>query len=317
MLTRLAAAALLAGALAPTLAAQTTLIDFETLTLGDPVSSQFPEVTFSSEPAHGNFVQDIGLSNGKFLCTGPIVGVITCLQDTYVDFSVPVDDLSLLAVEANYPAALGPAARIRVFESGVQTSTVDVFGLGGPGNVPVDLTGFSNVTRIEIFDIVDDPTLENGIGWDDFAFTPVFGAPYCFGDGSGTSCPCANNSPMGSGQGCQNVTGAGGLISASGTPSVAADDLTITAATSPPRTRRCCSWARTRQAGVPGSPSATACCVSPGRRPASRSSSPTPPATRPGAPAWRPSEVGPRETSVRCRSGTATTRAVPARRTPT
>lgn len=49
------------------------------------------------------------------------------------------------------------------------------------------------------------------------------GTAYCFGDGSGTPCPCAN--PGQSGEGCANSTGAGGLLSASGSSSVAADDL--------------------------------------------------------------------------------------------
>lgn len=48
---------------------------------------------------------------------------------------------------------------------------------------------------------------------------------FCFGDGSGTACPCANG---GAGQGCANSGGAGATLSASGTVSVAANNLVLT-----------------------------------------------------------------------------------------
>jgi len=51
-------------------------------------------------------------------------------------------------------------------------------------------------------------------------FTPV-----CFGDGSGATCPCGNSG--GAGEGCVNSTGVGGVLSASGSPSVGADDLQL------------------------------------------------------------------------------------------
>lgn len=50
--------------------------------------------------------------------------------------------------------------------------------------------------------------------------------PYCFGDGSATTCPCGNTG--GTGQGCANGTGQGAVASADGTTSVAADDLVFT-----------------------------------------------------------------------------------------
>jgi len=55
----------------------------------------------------------------------------------------------------------------------------------------------------------------------------VVGSGYCFGDGSGSSCPCGNNG--GAGEGCANSGGTGGLVWASGSDSVAADDLTFSA----------------------------------------------------------------------------------------
>jgi hypothetical protein len=50
---------------------------------------------------------------------------------------------------------------------------------------------------------------------------------FCFGDGSGTACPCAP--PSGPGTGCLNSFGTGGLLYASGANSVSSDAVTLTA----------------------------------------------------------------------------------------
>jgi hypothetical protein len=49
---------------------------------------------------------------------------------------------------------------------------------------------------------------------------------YCLGDGSATPCPCGNPSASG---GCANSTGVGGTMTAYGSVSVSADDLTFSA----------------------------------------------------------------------------------------
>lgn len=56
----------------------------------------------------------------------------------------------------------------------------------------------------------------------------------CEGDGAangGLDCPCGNNGNPG--EGCDNGTGSGGLLSASGTPSLANDSLVLTASQIP------------------------------------------------------------------------------------
>jgi hypothetical protein len=53
------------------------------------------------------------------------------------------------------------------------------------------------------------------------------GTAFCFGDGSGNACPCDPGQAGMPGQGCANSTGQGGRIEASGTPSVAADTITL------------------------------------------------------------------------------------------
>jgi hypothetical protein len=53
------------------------------------------------------------------------------------------------------------------------------------------------------------------------------GTTFCFGDGSGTACPCGNTSPAGQGVGCLHSFGVGGRIAGAGTPSIANDTLIL------------------------------------------------------------------------------------------
>ncbi|MCP3915628.1 MAG: hypothetical protein GY711_08745 [bacterium] len=101
--------------------------------------------------------------------------------------------------------------------------------LNGSTNVGVDVTFLvtdgTNTTVV--------PAMKNGI-FDVLWFEIHVGTgdefqPYCFGDGTGTQCPCSNTSTPGTGQGCANTTGRGGLLIGSGTASIAADDLVLTA----------------------------------------------------------------------------------------
>lgn len=52
--------------------------------------------------------------------------------------------------------------------------------------------------------------------------------PYCFGDNVSIPCPCGNDAAVGSGTGCINSLGTGGLLAASGTASISNDTLVLT-----------------------------------------------------------------------------------------
>jgi hypothetical protein len=56
---------------------------------------------------------------------------------------------------------------------------------------------------------------------------PTCCTPYCFGDGSGTACPCGNASPVGAAAGCLNSAGTGGKLVTSGQPSLSNDSLVL------------------------------------------------------------------------------------------
>lgn len=60
------------------------------------------------------------------------------------------------------------------------------------------------------------------------SFEPSVGATFCVGDGASGPCPCSNTSVPGAG--CANSTGEGATLLASGSASVAADDLLLVTA---------------------------------------------------------------------------------------
>ena len=160
--------------LAATTAAATgqTVINFDNLNNNDVVTNQYPGVTFSSSAGNQNYaINRPGSAHTapNILCSGPIGG-LDCIQDTYIDFSTPVNNLTFWAIEAN---VVGVTAQFNVYENNAFSTTVDLHSSGGKGNMEfVDLTAFNNVTRVEIVNILVAFD-EQGIGWDTFRYYSV------------------------------------------------------------------------------------------------------------------------------------------------
>ncbi len=96
-------------------------------------------------------------------------------------------------------------------------------------SVPPDPFLAGNWVNLE-FLVHGDAVGNTGMGWqvDDVVFGQgLIGTPYCFGDGSGTPCPCGNFGAPG--EGCANSTGVGARLGASGSPSVTLDETRFVA----------------------------------------------------------------------------------------
>jgi hypothetical protein len=161
------------------------IIDFDSLSAGDVVTNQFPQATFSSIAGQENRVDntfDFGpLSAPNYICTADVGGGLNCVNPTIVDFTNPVNNLTFLALGDN---SVGTQATVDVFENGTYSATVPVVVDGDFATIhTVDLSGFSNVTRIEIENITDG----GGLAWDRFEFDVVAqeGLIYFEEDGGG------------------------------------------------------------------------------------------------------------------------------------
>lgn len=156
-------------------------INFDDLAGGTMVTNQYSGVTFSSIAGQINMTHPFsngGTSAPNILCTADANGGVNCLNPTFIDFASPVNGLSFLAVEPN---GEGEVASINIYQNGAFATNLPLIGLGsgggfGAGNVPVDLSSFSNITRIELVGPGGTGQLDgpgNGIGWDNFSYTFV------------------------------------------------------------------------------------------------------------------------------------------------
>ena len=138
------------------------VINFDDLPVGNVVTNQYADATFSCDPGFTNQVTSdwsphtIGtypLSSNGFD------------RNLYVDFPTPVRGLTF---NDGYEDTTGTIGQVRIFQNGQYTTTVPIVGGGHVVVGTVDLSKFINVTRIEIVNITDP----NGLVYDNFSFIP-------------------------------------------------------------------------------------------------------------------------------------------------
>jgi hypothetical protein len=125
------------------------------------MTTQYAEFAiFSSNPGNENYVVEYSgaATHPNILCSGG-QGVPSCIDDTYLDFTVSLEHLDFIAVMQN--SNTGEVAQVRVFENGMPTDTIGINGIGQPGLVAVSLSGFDDITRIEIMSITAPLGLDN------------------------------------------------------------------------------------------------------------------------------------------------------------
>jgi hypothetical protein len=144
------------------------VINFESFPTGTAVTTQYPMATFSSQVDRENRIAfDFDFGTGQYIITAAVGGAVDGVNSTIIDFTSPVNNLSFLALGDN---SAGIQAMVDVYENGV-FSSAEMIAVDGIFLSPdlVSLSGFANVTKIEIWGITDP----GGLAWDQFSFDPI------------------------------------------------------------------------------------------------------------------------------------------------
>ncbi len=107
--------------------------------------------------------------------------------------------------------------------SGSDQTSFQFQGLLAPGTYALSAVASTNAWELQ------SDTIDQGTGSFQLEFTvePTTGLPYCTGDGTGTACPCANDSAPSARVGCLNSQGTGGKLRAQGAASLSNDTLVL------------------------------------------------------------------------------------------
>ncbi len=216
-----------------------TTINFDDLAPGTVVSNQYSGVTFSSDPGNSVVVFPVGSaapSQPNVIGTVDSNGGVNGNLNFNVDFAQPVNDLSFFVVFDN---TAGTAAKIDVFTTTGSPITVDLITDGDITPDLVNLSSFTNITRISVNNITD----EGCFPYDSFQFNvaQVNRAPVAVDDTATTaqntavtilaSTLLANDTDPDSNPlritGISNATNGTAVLNDNGTPGNSADDFIL------------------------------------------------------------------------------------------
>jgi hypothetical protein len=220
--------------------AQTILVDFEQLTTA-------PCAFSATTPLHDELAS-LGV---HFNGPSPIDG--GAVLDTCGNFVVaPHSGVKFLAFNATSSPLMTGGLPIdpETVSFDQRATNVDVWVASGGGQATFQIDAFDGAAQVGSNTLSIGPTwgllsvavpggftsvvLHTNVPiflYDDLSFTlgPVTPATlYCFGDGSGTACPCGNNSPVGGLAGCLSSVGVGAHLGATGSASIASDSVVLT-----------------------------------------------------------------------------------------
>ena len=173
-----------------------------------------------------------GFPSGGLMQT-PLVSLVgqgpfELVLDSTLSMNLLFDEVSITASPDNGLTAFVLADENSFTNDGVQETLVLPIPVGLEGsNINISFNGNATTFGAGGLGWLIDNVEVRGAG-DDGSF--------CFGDGSGTSCPCGNDAAAGSNSGCLNSSGAGAQLIRSGNPSVQSDTLTFNMLGGPPQT---------------------------------------------------------------------------------
>jgi hypothetical protein len=125
--------------------AQQTVITFDEFPVGTIVTTQYPQVTFSSTAGEVVVIRsdyDLGSSPPNYICTSSSLTSdgLDCTGTIILTFKTPADNLHFLALGSN---RTGSVAEVVVYTLGIYAGAVSIPGnalFGTP--IPVDLSSF-------------------------------------------------------------------------------------------------------------------------------------------------------------------------------
>jgi hypothetical protein len=148
-------------------------------------------------------------------------------QGSFQPVNIPIMAGDVIGMYGNTVAAVGATAGMQSYAGVVQQSTM-IMGQ----QVNLNRSGMqfhlgAATSPQGVHDLWSEPTSFN-ITRVEFTYTPSasVSTPYCFGDGSGTACPCGNAGLAGNGC-ASSINANGGNLTTTGSASLASDTLVL------------------------------------------------------------------------------------------
>lgn len=237
-LHRTAVIAAFATIAAASASAQAVLFDFNNAPLHTPLPIDLTVAGISahfSATGQGYSIQDTSAPvvplgfTGRFIYPSSIQPA-----DLLISFDRTLTDFSILYSPQELGCDDSATMRVTAYMHGIFVGTHTHTAIH-PGTWPVDTLsctftqGFNSV--VVHYDGHPPTCSDYGVIFlaDDMRVTPLanVGGPFCFGDGTGHACPCANSGAAG--RGCQNSASTGGAqLSGTGVANVSADSVALT-----------------------------------------------------------------------------------------
>ncbi len=194
--------------------------------------------------------EGIGVLRANFANPAPPFPALAALADSLNPITHVTNDDPPVFVAHGTSDTVVPLHQSQRLVTALETAQIDHVWIQavGAGHGPLGATTEAamlafltlRVSDCNANDVLDAIDLANGVDGDangdgilDGCDTTSTGTLVCFGDGSGTACPCGNTSPVGANAGCRNSLGVGGRVVASGTASLAQDGLLLSGSQMP------------------------------------------------------------------------------------